>query len=75
MMDDFGGNATPLLRYNATPLQTKLALERYNATRVCYYIIYNLYLISYILFIFLVERIQLFSRAVCPKRVGDVPWA
>ena len=33
------------------------------------------YLISYILFIFLVERIQLFSRAVCPKRIGDVSWA
>ena len=33
------------------------------------------YLISYILFIFLVERVQLFSRAVCPKRVGDVSWA
>ena len=29
------------------------------------------YLISYILFIFLVERVQLFSRAVCPKRIGD----
>jgi len=33
------------------------------------------YLISYILFIFLVERVQLFSRVVCPKRVGDKPWA
>jgi len=32
-------------------------------------------LVSYILFIFLVERVQLFSRAVCPKRVGDVSWA
>ena len=39
------------------------------------YIPYTLYLISYILFISLVERIQLFSRAVCPKRVGDVSWA
>jgi len=32
------------------------------------------YLISYILFISLVEKFQLFSRAVCPKRVGDEPW-
>ena len=74
MMDDFGGSATTLLRYNATPLRAKLALERYNATRVCTKVVYTLYLISYILFISLVERIQLFSRAVCPKRVGDEPW-
>ena len=70
MMDDFGGDATTLLRYNATPLQAKLALERYNATRVCYYITYILYLISYILFISLVERIQLFPRGVCPAKRG-----
>ena len=32
-------------------------------------VVITLYLISYVLFISLVERVQLFSRAVCPVGV------
>ena len=65
-------------RYTDTMIQRYIDTKRENRSYfdtnykmycIILIILYTLYLISYVLFISLVERIQLFSRAVCPVGV------